>query len=322
MKNKISVVMCTYNGSKYVSQQIDSIINQTYVVDEIIICDDRSTDNTYDILLKYAELDKRIKVFKNLEQLGANLNFAKAFMLASNEYILPSDQDDIWAKDKVECLMQVIGDNLLVYSYDNLLFEDKTIKLQKYCHFNNKYWQLFSSIPGHTMMFKKELCHEVLKACENSQYYDFMLLYLSVKYNNKVVCYERPLQTWRRNSNCLTSDFLGKSTVVSNLKLSKWGIVHQVLKDCSEGINYKKEFARVYIPFSKLKSNGLIIRMICKYMALQKRYSLILAALLFMFYSSSYTMIRQTKGKVNIRQWLSHKLYSFRYPFYVLYTTK
>ncbi|MBQ2073670.1 MAG: glycosyltransferase, partial [Bacteroidaceae bacterium] len=56
----VSVVMATYNGARYVGEQIESVLSQTYHDFELIICDDCSTDNTVDILYQYAEKDKRI----------------------------------------------------------------------------------------------------------------------------------------------------------------------------------------------------------------------------------------------------------------------
>ncbi|HOJ48978.1 MAG TPA: glycosyltransferase family 2 protein, partial [Bacillota bacterium] len=61
----VSVVMPAYNASKYIGQAIESVLNQTYVNFELIVIDDCSTDNTYDIIKKYSETDSRIKVVKN-----------------------------------------------------------------------------------------------------------------------------------------------------------------------------------------------------------------------------------------------------------------
>ena len=74
----VSVVMCTYNGAKYIREQLDSIINQTYPIFEIIIQDDCSTDETVEIIRKYAESNKTIKLFVNKKQKGVTLNFITA----------------------------------------------------------------------------------------------------------------------------------------------------------------------------------------------------------------------------------------------------
>lgn len=100
---KVSVALCTYNGEKYLSDQLDSIMNQTVQVDEIVICDDGSTDKTIEILSSYSEKYPGVfKIFRNEENLGFIKNFEKAIRLSSYEIIVISDQDDVWEKDKVE----------------------------------------------------------------------------------------------------------------------------------------------------------------------------------------------------------------------------
>ena len=75
----ISVVMCTYNGDKYLEQQIDSILCQTYPIHELIIQDDCSTDRTVTIIEAYQKRDPRVKLYINEAPLGFNYNFSSAF---------------------------------------------------------------------------------------------------------------------------------------------------------------------------------------------------------------------------------------------------
>ena len=84
---KVSVVMCTYNGEKYLREQIESILNQTCPVYELIIQDDRSTDRTVEIVREYQQKDSRVKLFVNEQSLGFNYNFSTAFTRATGEYI-------------------------------------------------------------------------------------------------------------------------------------------------------------------------------------------------------------------------------------------
>lgn len=100
--------MTTYNGEKYIVQQIDSILCQTIQDFELIVCDDRSSDTTVELLNRYAEKDKRIKVFVNEQNLGFKKNFEKAISLCSGEYIALSDQDDIWLPEHLEKLLTLI----------------------------------------------------------------------------------------------------------------------------------------------------------------------------------------------------------------------
>ena len=99
---KLSVALCTYNGEKYIKEQIDSILNQTLKIDEIVICDDRSTDSTISILEEYAIHNPNIfKIHINEENLRSVKNFEKAIKLCDGDIIFLSDQDDIWVDKKV-----------------------------------------------------------------------------------------------------------------------------------------------------------------------------------------------------------------------------
>jgi len=95
----ISVAMATYNGEKYIMEQLESILPQLSQNDEIVISDDGSTDKTIDIIKKID--DKRIKVIKGPRR-GVKQNFANSISNCKGKYIFLSDQDDIWMPNKVE----------------------------------------------------------------------------------------------------------------------------------------------------------------------------------------------------------------------------
>ena len=108
----LSVALCTFNGEKYIEEQLNSILNQTKKVDEIVICDDCSNDKTFSILNKFKErYPDIITCFKNESNLKSNKNFEKAMSLCNGDYIFFSDQDDIWEENKVKSIMQVFDNN-------------------------------------------------------------------------------------------------------------------------------------------------------------------------------------------------------------------
>ena len=109
---KTSVAFCTYNGEKYIREQLDSIFNQTLPVDEIIICDDRSSDNTIAIIQEYqAKFPSIITLHINEENLRSVKNFEKAISLCTNDIIFLSDQDDSWLPNKVEKYIHFFYEN-------------------------------------------------------------------------------------------------------------------------------------------------------------------------------------------------------------------
>jgi glycosyltransferase involved in cell wall biosynthesis len=111
----LSVALCTYNGQKYIEQQLDSIVNQSVKVNEIIICDDVSTDATLELLDQYQQkYPDVIKVFKNTINLKSNKNFQHSLSLCTGDYIFFADQDDIWEIDKVKKTIAVFNDNPLI----------------------------------------------------------------------------------------------------------------------------------------------------------------------------------------------------------------
>lgn len=102
----ISVALCTYNGERYIHQQIESILDQTLSVDEIVVCDDGSTDHTLSIIESLRESTKTdIRIHRNKTNLGVCANFQKAVDLCKGDIIFLSDQDDVWHGDKVETVV-------------------------------------------------------------------------------------------------------------------------------------------------------------------------------------------------------------------------
>lgn len=112
MELKVSVAMCTYNGSKYIKDQIVSILNQSHVPDEIVICDDNSTDNTIGLACKILnKTSVNWKIIKNCNTLGVTKNFEKAISLCQGDVIFTSDQDDFWAINKIERILEEFDNN-------------------------------------------------------------------------------------------------------------------------------------------------------------------------------------------------------------------
>ena len=114
---KIDILMATYNGEKYLAEQIDSIICQTYKNWNLLIRDDGSSDNTFKILKEYEKKDDRIKIIKDKKgNLGIAKNFEELLKISSSELIMFSDQDDVWKKDKIKIMLKYVGNSDLIIS--------------------------------------------------------------------------------------------------------------------------------------------------------------------------------------------------------------
>lgn len=116
----ISIAIATYNGEKYLKEQLDSIYAQTYKNIEVVVTDDCSTDKTVEILDKYAKTHG-LKYFVNEKNLGFVKNFEKAMTLCKGKFVALADQDDIWEKNKIQILYGHIGDSLLIHSDASLI---------------------------------------------------------------------------------------------------------------------------------------------------------------------------------------------------------
>jgi glycosyltransferase involved in cell wall biosynthesis len=125
---RVSVAMCTYNGEKYLQEQLDSILQQSRQPDELVVCEDASSDDTLNILQSFRQLAPfDVRVYTNDSNLGYVKNFEKAISECNGDIILCSDQDDIWYRDRVERSVAVLRDNPecgYVFSDANLIDVD------------------------------------------------------------------------------------------------------------------------------------------------------------------------------------------------------
>lgn len=109
---KVSIAMATYNGARHLQEQLQSFINQTRQPDELVICDDGSTDGT-DIIVESFCLSSPFKVhfIKNNSNIGYVRNFEKAVSLCTGDLIAFSDQDDVWLPEKLAKVINVFEKN-------------------------------------------------------------------------------------------------------------------------------------------------------------------------------------------------------------------
>jgi glycosyltransferase involved in cell wall biosynthesis len=174
----ISIAMCTYNGERFLREQLDSLIAQDYPNLEIIIIDDRSTDSTMEILGEYENKHDHIRVIQNRTNLGFVKNFEKSISLCSGEYIALCDQDDIWLPHKISTQIKYIGNSDLVYSSVQLIDKNgsridrefPTVNpLEGRCHMS----LLFTNcVTGHTCLIRRNVFKHALPFPEGIKVHD------------------------------------------------------------------------------------------------------------------------------------------------------
>jgi len=178
----VSIAMCTYNGARYLREQLDSLARQIYPRLEIIVVDDYSTDETMAILEEYSN-QLPLKIYRNKTNLGYIKNFEKAISLCTGSFIAPCDQDDIWLPEKIEKLVNFCQDKLLVYCDAELIDPTGQQLQQKVSDVVNPVRSaepvklLFNNCtPGHTILFHQQLVKSALPFPDNV-YHDWWLMY-------------------------------------------------------------------------------------------------------------------------------------------------
>lgn len=229
----ISVCVATYNGERYIKEQLISILNQIGLNDELVISDDYSTDNTMQII---SELnDNRVKVFMNDLRNGCSGNFENAIRNSSGEFIFLSDQDDVWFDDRVKKMMSFFENAEFVvcdaiFTDENLLTNNETffsIRGGKKGFLNNFYKSRYL---GACMAFRRTILKKALPFPNN--YYlcphDLWLTFVAEFYY-KVEIVNEPLLWYRRhNSNVSTGGLKSNNTLFVKLWFRLYSFIHLI----------------------------------------------------------------------------------------------
>ena len=204
--------MATYNGERYIREQVESILSQLHSEDEVIISDDNSTDNTLNIIRSIN--DSRVKILSH-QPIKSNRrysnshyivtsNFENAIKYSSGDYIFLADQDDVWLPGKVDACLQALYECTLVVTNMQIIDKEGNVVAEK--HFPKSpiksFIQSLLSPPfyGCCMAFKKELAEFALPFPKNLIMHDAWLGDLALLIGK--VCYiDQPYIQYRRHNN-------------------------------------------------------------------------------------------------------------------------
>ncbi|CAA0081542.1 putative protein [BD1-7 clade bacterium] len=214
-KLTISVALTTYNGMPYLKQQLQSIENQSLRPDEIVIHDDISSDKTYEFLTEFcAQSTLNIKLKKNHENIGYNLNFSKTLKECSGEFIFICDQDDIWHSNKISFVMDFFKKNpstdLVIHDLEicdgsmNLINERKIERIKSIADPMDCY------CTGMATAIRKNFLDLCIEDYDPKINYDNWLHSCATLLGTKKII-DTPLANYRRHSSAATSKTLVNS---------------------------------------------------------------------------------------------------------------
>ena len=223
---KISIAMATYNGAKYIQEQLQSFLDQTRHPDELIITDDCSTDDTENIVREFAKnAPFDVEFHRNTRNLGYCGNFNAALMRTSGDLVFLSDQDDVWFPEKIEYMLNVFMDNpdALLVMNDAELTDGKLnpLGLTKIGQIKSARMDLDSFVMGCCSAVKRELLELCLPIPDSFNAHDTWVVWFSEALNSKVVD-ERVLQCYRRHESNESKFFANITKKIGIIEILHW----------------------------------------------------------------------------------------------------
>jgi glycosyltransferase involved in cell wall biosynthesis len=247
----LSIVLCTYNGDKYLTVLLDSLLAQSYPHLEIVIVDDASTDQTWSILEKYAVQDGRIRLFQNEVNLGYNANFEKALQLCNGTWIAICDQDDIWHPHKLKVLYNFRDEHLMLYHdselinwQGELLGKRISDKFNCYRGGDPTVFLLMNCVSGHSIFMHRSLL-QYLFPIPPSIVYDQWIAYVAALHGS-IHFFNEPLVQYRQHQHNAT-DLLGIRSVEARRTEDKINLLRKEaawLQACAERFAYSPEVVK------------------------------------------------------------------------------
>lgn len=240
---KVSILIPTYNGEKYIKETIDSCLNQTYPNIEIIVIDDCSIDNTVNILKQY---DKEIKLYLNEQNQGISKNVNKGVDLLTGEYFILLGHDDLLSKDHVKIMVNEFDNNTVSVCCNSILInslsEEFGLLLKDKVQIKKFYQPLFflsmdNFINSCGMIHKTEIFRRIKGWDERFRNYGEWLYYIkSLKYGK--ISYTMKIKSkYRRHDTNITNTFKELN----------------VKKELEEYFLYSREFACKSSKFNRIK---------------------------------------------------------------------
>ena len=227
MSNKpvVAVCMSTFNGEKFLSNQLDSLLDQEEVMVDLFIRDDGSTDGSVDLIKQYASFNKNIHLLQ-----GKNKGFAKSFLECLDfagdgyDYYAFCDQDDVWYPNKLKESLKVLGSTeserpRLVFTEFNYCDENLNVVCKSHLKNTDICKTLFlydNMCSGNTMLFNRALRNFVLSHDLTCVYYHDWWLALVCAFFGDVLYLDKPTLSYRRLSSSVSINGTNPILLVAN----------------------------------------------------------------------------------------------------------
>ena len=256
----VSIAVATYNGGVYLTQQMDTLVMQTYPNLEIIVSDDGSTDGTLEILFEYEKKYSFVSVKQNVAPHGIKRNFENALKYCIGEYIAFSDQDDIWMLDKIEKLVNNIGSHALIYhdslfvdTHANSLGKTFSTDLRCYSGTNSEAFLLCNCVSGHALLFNRKLLPVVLPF-PDARHHDWWLAFRATEHGG-VRFYNEVLVHYRQHALSQTDFLRIKKEAVDAQKIEKEDI--EWFEACAAVPSKHQEFYKKWLKHFKVRNEHI-----------------------------------------------------------------
>lgn len=219
----MSIALATYNGERYLQEQLDSFRRQTRLPDEVVVCDDNSSDDTMKVLNSFAKhAPFPVNIYCNAENLGYSKNFERAISLCSGDIIFLSDQDDVWFPEKIETTLNIFqsADHPYVVINDAEITDGdiKPVGLTLLYQLHSAGFSQDSFIYGCCTAFRTDLRPFVIPIPHEYVAHDTWIHQIGLALNCRKV-YAQPLQYYRRHSDNTSQWFLNKTKQVTKFDL-------------------------------------------------------------------------------------------------------
>lgn len=220
---RVSICMATYNGARFLRDQLDSILSQMDECDELIISDNGSSDGTRFLLNAYA--DPRVNVFV-CDERGVVFNFENALKRAKGKFIFLADQDDVWLPGKLEIMINALEVSDLVLGNAIVTNEDLCVSKPPLTLFdlNNPRQGIFSnliknSFTGCCMAFNTKILGASLPFPKTIPMHDWWIGLLALRLGNVSYIDEPTILYRRHGSNASTLTSSSKNTYTSRFRM-------------------------------------------------------------------------------------------------------